>query len=445
MLESDKDFPRKNIRKGTGPAQMPPDFSLCICALWCIAFTMYIKRHIEDVLKAAINEKGVLCVTGARQVGKSTVLKTMFSKHKGLSLDEGRLLRFALERPEEFFEQFEPPVFIDEIQYAPSLFPYIKIYIDKTGKKGAFVLSGSQRYEMMSNMTESLAGRINLIDLYGLSMREIYGDEFREAFIPTQEYYQKRNPRMIKYNDIWENIWRGFFPEIVANGTDWVRFYSSYVRTYLDRDVSKLSQVGDLMQFEKFMIAMAARTGRLLNIADVAKDTGVSQQTAEKWLSILISSNVVYLLKPYHNNVLQRQIKTPKVYFMDTGLASYLIGWDNAQVLQKGAMAGAIFETFVIGEIIKSWANSNGVTPNMNFYFYRDKDGNEIDLLIKRNGILYPIEIKKHISCDKNDITAFKQLDKIPDIIRGAGCVICMAEDIFPITATDKAVGVRYL
>jgi predicted AAA+ superfamily ATPase len=260
-----------------------------------------------------------------------------------------------------------------------------------------------------------------------------------------KEYYQKRNPRMIKYNDIWENIWRGFFPEIVANGTDWVRFYSSYVRTYLDRNVSKLSQVGDLMQFEKFMIAMAARTGRLLNIADVAKDTGVSQQTAEKWLSILISSNVVYLLKPYHNNVLQRQIKTPKVYFMDTGLASYLIGWDNAQVLQKGAMVGAIFETFVIGEIIKSWANSNGVTPNMNFYFYRDKDGNEIDLLIKRNGILYPIEIKKHISCDKNDITAFKQLDKIPDLIRGAGCVICMAEDILPITATEKAVGVRYL
>jgi len=406
---------------------------------------MYIKRHIEEVLKSAINEKGALCVTGARQVGKSTVLKTLFTEHKELTLDESRLLRLALNQPEEFFEHFEPPVFVDEIQYAPSLFPYIKIYIDKTGAKGAFVLSGSQRYEMMSNMTESLAGRINLIDLYGLSIREILGDSFHEEFMPTLEYMKKRNPKPLKYNEVWEHIWRGFFPEIVESGTEWSRFYSSYVRTYLDRDVSKLGQVGDLLQFEKFMVAMAARTAQLLNIADVAKDVGVSRQTAEKWLSILVASNIVYVLKPYHNNVLKRLIKTPKTYFMDTGLASYLIGWDNAQVLQNGVMAGAMFETFVMVEIIKSWANSNGVTPNMNFYFFRDKDGNEIDLLIKRNGVLYPIEIKKHINCDKRDIAAFKQLDKIPDMKRGEGCVVCMADDVFPITAIDKAIGVRYL
>ena len=406
---------------------------------------MYIKRHIEETLKSAIHEKGALCITGARQVGKSTVLKTLFKEYKELTLDDRRLLRLALEHPEEFFEQFPPPVFVDEIQYAPSLFPCIKILVDRTGAKGAFLLSGSQRYEMMSNMTESLAGRINLIDLYGLSLREILSDDFHEEFMPTGEYLKKRNPKPIQYNEIWENIWRGFFPEIVGNNTDWSRFYSSYVRTYLDRDVSKLGQVGDLLQFEKFMIAMAARTGRLLNIADVAKDTGISQQTAEKWLSILIASNIVYVLKPYNNNVLQRLIKTPKTYFLDTGLASYLIGWDNPQVLQNGAMSGAMFETFVIGEIIKSWANSNGVTPNMNFYYFRDKDGNEIDLLIKRNGVLYPIEIKKRVSCDKSDITAFKQLDKIPDMIRGEGCVVCMADDVFPITSTDQAVGVRYL
>jgi len=406
---------------------------------------MYIKRHIEEVLKSAINEKGALCVTGARQVGKSTVIKTLFTGHKGLTLDETRLLRLAIEHPEEFFVQFEPPAFIDEIQYAPILFPYIKIYIDKTGEKGAFLLSGSQRYEMMSNVTESLAGRINLIDLYGLSLREILGDDFRGEFMPTQEYLKQRQPKSIKYSEIWENIWRGFFPEIITEGPNWSRFYSSYIRTYLDRDVSKLGQVGNLLQFEKFMVAMAARTGQLLNIADVAKDTGISQQTAEKWLSILIASNIVFVLKPYYNNVMKRLIKTPKIYFLDTGLASYLVGWDNAQVLQNGAMSGAFFETFVIGEIIKSWTNKEGVTPNMNFFFFRDKDGNEIDLLIKRGDTLYPIEMKKHISCDKNDITAFKQLDKIPDMKRGEGCVVCMADDIFPITPTDKAVGVRYL
>ena len=406
---------------------------------------MYIKRHVEPVLKSAINEKGSLCVTGARQVGKSTVLSTLFTKHRPLSLDDNRLRSAALERPEEFLEQFPPPIFIDEIQYAPSLFPYIKIYIDRTKEKGAVILSGSQRYEMMSNMTESLAGRVNLIDLYGLSIREIQGDDFLEKFVPTQEYLKKRNPKPISYGEIWENIWRGFYPEIVESGTDWSRFYSSYIRTYLDRDVSKLAQVGNLLQFEKFMAVMAARTGQLLNIADAAKDTGISQQTAERWLSVLIASNIVYILKPYYNNLLKRLIKTPKTYFMDTGLASYLVGWDNAQVLQNGAMSGPMFETFVIGEIIKSWTNSNGVSPGMNFFFLRDKDGNEIDLLIKQGGTLHPVEIKKHISCDVSDIRAFRQLDKISGIERGEGCVVCMADDVFPITKTENAVGVRYI
>ena len=406
---------------------------------------LYIKRHIEYVLSSAVTEKGALCVTGARQVGKSTLLKALFPEHKELTLDDGRLLRLALEQPEVFFQQFEPPVFIDEIQYAPSLFPYIKMHIDKTGARGAFLMSGSQRYEMMSNMTESLAGRINLIDLYGLSVREILGDGFRDAFMPTQEYLSRRNPRPLKYNDVWDIIWRGFFPEIVESNPDWSRFYSSYVRTYLDRDVSKLGQVGNLLQFEKFMVAVAARTGRLLNISDLAKDTGISPQTAEKWLSVLVASNMVFILKPYYNNVLQRLIKTPKAYFMDTGLACYLTGWDNARVLQNGAMAGAFFETFVVGEIIKSWANFNGVTPNMNFFFFRDKDGNEIDLLIRRNGALYPIEIKKHMSCDMGDVASFKQLEKIPDLIRGEGCVVCMADDVFPITDNVRAVGARYL
>ena len=406
---------------------------------------MYIKRHIEKVLMSSINEKGALCVTGARQIGKSTVLKKTFPEYGELTLDDGRLLRLALEQPEDFFTQFEPPIFIDEIQYAPSLFPYIKMHIDKTGDTGAFLLSGSQRFEMMSNVTESLAGRVNLIDLYGLSVREIFNDDFQEAFIPTQNYLGRRNPKPISYNEVWENIWRGFFPEIVESGTEWYRFYSSYVRTYLDRDVSKLGKVGDLLKFERFMAAIAARTGQALSIADVARDVSISQQTAEKWLSVLGASNMIYILKPYYSNVLKRLIKTPKIYFTDTGLACYLIGWDNAKVLQNGVMAGAMFETFALVEIIKSWANSNGVTPNMNFYYFRDKDGNEIDLIIKRNGVLYPIEFKKRINCDRGDIAAFRQLDRVHDMQRGEGCVVCMADDVFPITTTDKAVGVRYI
>jgi len=418
---------------------------------------MYIKRHIEEVLEKAVTESGSLCITGARRVGKSTVLRHQFPNHRELSLDDSKLLRIALETPEEFFEQFPPPVFIDEIQYAPSLFSRIKMHIDNTDETGAFVLSGSQRFEMMANVTESLAGRITLIDLYGLSLREIQGDLFRERFMPTKEYYQKRKanpPKPLKYLDIWEHIWRGFFPEIAnkiisekekPTHETWERFYRGYIRTYLDRDVSKLAQVGDLLTFEKFMTAVAARTGQLLNIDNLASDTGISRQTAEKWLSVLVASNIVFILQPYHTNVMKRLIKTPKVYFMDTGLASYLIGWDNPTVLMNGAMSGPMFESFVIGEILKSWTNSSGVSPNLHFYYYRDKDGNEIDLLIKRNGTLYPIEVKKHLHCSKSDITAFKQLEKIPDMKRGEGCVVCMADDVSPITATDKAVGICYL
>jgi len=408
---------------------------------------VYIQRHIEAVLREAVVEKGALCVTGARQAGKSTVLKALFAtSHKELTLDDGRLLRLAKERPEGVFVQFPPPVFVDEIQYAPDLFPYVKMHIDSTGEKGAFLLSGSQRYEMMQGMTESLSGRINLIDLYGLSTREIRGEAFREPFLPTADYCERRKPATMRYNEVWDAIWRGFFPEIVANrGSDWARFYSAYVRTYLDRDVSRLKQAGDLMQFEKFMVAMAARTGQLLNIAELSKDVGISQQTAEKWLSVLVSSNIVFLLSPYHNNVLKRLVKAPKAYFMDTGLASYLLGWDNARVLQNGAMAGAVFETFVIGEIVKSWANASGVAPNRSLFYYRDRDGNEIDLLIFRNGTLYPIEIKKHVRCDKGDVAAFRILDKIPNVARGAGCVVCMADDVFPIASDDRAIGAAYL
>ena len=387
---------------------------------------MYIYRHMEETVKRIAKMFGAVMVTGPRQVGKTTLLKQVAKNVAYITLDDPIMLQSAIDEPGTFFKNTPPPVFVDEIQYAPNLFTYIKMIVDSEKQKGQFYMSGSQQFKMMKNVSESLAGRLGIMNLLGLSMREIDGVVFRKSFIPTDEYFEERRKFDIGFNykRVWEIIHRGSMPELYANEDfDWNAFYGAYVRTYIERDVRALTQVGDEVKFIKFMTVTASCTGQLLNLASISRDVGISQPTAERWLSILVASNLVYLLQPYYNNVIKRAIKTPKLYFLDTGLAAYLTRWNTVDVLMNGAMAGAFFETFVIAEVIKSYYNA-GVL-DLPLYFYRDKEQNEIDLIVWQNGMLHPIEIKKHSDPSKSDVTSFSQLDKLTDLKRGMGCIIC--------------------
>jgi predicted AAA+ superfamily ATPase len=389
---------------------------------------------------------GAVLVTGARQAGKTTMLKKVVDTVSYVTLDDPMILSAAKELEGTFFKDFPPPVFVDEIQYAVNLFPQIKIILDREKKKGQFYLSGSQQFKMMKNVGESLAGRLGILNLPGLSLREIFGVSYKESFIPTDEYFSERRTHKtdVKYSDVWQSIHRGFMPELCASPDfDWRMFYAAYVKTYIERDVRDLSQVGDEVKFIKFMTVAAANTGQLLNIASLARDVGVSQPTAERWLSIMVTSNLIHLLQPYHNNITKRAVKTPKLYFHDTGLAAYLTRWNTPDVLKNGAMAGAFFETFVISEIIKSYSNK-GIL-DIPLYFYRDRDGNEIDLLISEGNMLYPIEIKKHADPGKSDIAKFDVLNIISGVTRGVGGVVCLYDNLVTLKGNDKAIPVTML
>lgn len=407
---------------------------------------MYIKRHAEDAVSKLSKMFGAILVTGPRQVGKTTMLKKVAEHAAYVTLDDPLLLATAVEQSGTFFKDNPPPVFIDEVQYAPNLFPQIKIIIDRDKKKGQFFMSGSQQYHMMKNVSESLAGRLGLLTLLGLSMREKQSVDFSDPFLPTDDYFtaRRQNIKNLSYDDVWYNIHRGSMPELYVNKDfDWQMFYGAYVKTYIERDVRELTQVGDEVKFLRFMTVAASHIGQLLNLASLARDVGISQPTVERWMSILVTSNIVYLLKPYSNNITKRTVKTPKLYFLDTGLAAYLTKWNTPDVLRNGAMAGAFFENFVISEIIKSYYNKGILEPPL--YFYRDKNMNEIDLLIEDNGILYPLEMKKHADPDKRDISAFSQLDKIPSVKRGPGGVICLYDNLITLKDNDRVIPVKYL
>lgn len=407
---------------------------------------MYIKRHAESAVTQLSKMFGAVLVTGPRQVGKTTMLQELTKDIHYVSLDDPIVLASAQEESVTFFKDNPPPVFLDEIQKAPLLFPQIKLLLDRERKKGQFFLCGSQQFQMMKGVSESLSGRIGLITLLGFSLREIKGITFHEPFLPTNEYFDKRKSqtRGLSYDEIWNTIWRGSMPELTENPDfDWQMFYGAYVRTYIERDVRALAEISDTVKFTRFMTATAASTGQLMNLTSLARDVGISQPTAERWLSILVASNLVYLLKPYFNNITKRSIKTPKLYFLDTGLAAYLTRWTTSDVLKNGAMAGAFFESFVISEIIKSYYNKGIIDPPL--YFYRDKDMNEIDLLIEDGGSLYPLEMKKHADPQKKDIAAFAVLDKIPNMKRGGGGVICLYDDLLTLKGNDRVIPVKYL
>ena len=407
---------------------------------------MYIDRHAESTVKNLSKMFGAVLVSGPRQVGKTTMLERLTAEYNYVTLDDPIIRTSAEETSGTFFKDNPPPVFVDEIQKAPALFEQIKLYLDRDRKKGQFYMCGSQQFKMMKGVSESLAGRIGLVTLLGFSLREQMNIPFDTPFLPTDEYFSEHQGSLISvsYDDIWNRIHRGSMPELCENPDfDWQMFYGAYVRTYIDRDVRELSEIGDTVKFTKFMTAAAASTGQLLNLTSLARDVGISQPTAERWLSILVASNIVYLLQPYSNNIIKRAVKTPKLYFLDTGLAAYLTRWNTPDVLKNGAMAGAFFESFVVSEIIKSYYNK-GILE-LPLYFYRDKDMNEIDLLIEDAGVLYPIEMKKHADPKKDDIKAFRLLEKIPGVKRGSGGVVCLYDNLVSLGEKDKVIPVSYL
>lgn len=397
----------------------------------------YIKRAIEDIaLNSDKSFKSVL-ITGARQTGKTEMIKKIFPKKKYVLIDDPFIEDQANNNPNMFMMLNKPPVIYDEVQRAPGLFRYIKIACDETKDKGLFCLSGSQPFELMEKASESLSGRVGIIELLPLSQREIDRIDFNAPFLPTMEYVQKRQESAKTPEDLWVRIHRGGYPELQDPDVDWGVFFSSYVKTYLERDVRKLSAVQDLNDFRRFMVAVAARTGQMLNYSNIADEIGKDQTTVKAWMSILEASGIIYLLEPYTPSVLKKAIKTPKVYFRDTGLAAYLTRWLTPDTLANGAMSGSFFETFVISEILKSYSNK-GIDYRYCVSYYRGrdkkkvrKDGkeyeveSEIDLIIEENGILYPIEIKQSISVTADETSAFLVLDKVEEKKRGCGAIIC--------------------
>ena len=384
-------------------------------------------------MKSEKTFKSIL-VTGARQTGKSTVLQKLFPEKKYVPLDDPFIEEQAVEQPEMFMMLNPPPVIYDEVQRAPNLFRYIKIKCDESDERGMFCLSGSQPLELMEGVSESLSGRIGIIELSGLSMREIKGDSFNRPFVPTMEYVQERSKSVKPFDNIWEVIHRGGYPELQNPEVDWSVFYSGYIKTYLERDVRSLSAVQNLDDFRKFMVAVAARTGQMINYANIADEVGKDQSTIKRWLSVLEASGIIYLLEPFSSSVLKRAIKTPKVYFRDTGLAAYLTRWLTPETLANGAMSGAFFETFVISEIMKSYSN-RGIDYRYCVSYYRGRDKkktseNEIDLIIEENGTLYPVEIKRSSRVTADQTSAFSVLDGIPDKKRGMVAVICMCPQL---------------
>ena len=349
------------------------------------------------------------------------------------------------------------PLMIDEVQKCPMIFNSIKIILDNTDKYGNFFLTGSQKFHFMANVSESLAGRISVMELDGLSLREINNVDFNKHFVPSSDYLKKREEKLKNYSsNIWDIIHKGSYPELYANDNkDWQDFYRSYVKTYLERDVNSLIKVKNNLTFIKFMTAIAARTGQVINYANIASEVGISEVTIKEWISILERSGIIYILKPYTPSVLNRAIKRPKIYFKDTGLCCYLTRWLTPETLKNGAMTGAIFETFVVNEILKSYTNE-GLDYDFNVFYYNGKDklkkdgdssnqAGEIDLIIYENGTLYPIEIKLTSSPKANMTSAFKVLDKVPETQRGMGAIICLIDKKTHLRENLVALPIEYI
>ena len=418
---------------------------------------MYIKRSIEDIIEKTNKGFKAVLVAGARQVGKSTLLKHLYSGYRYVTFDDPVLLSETKREPGLFFRNNKPPVILDEVQYISELFPYIKMECDKTDEKGLFQLTGSQQYRMMKNVSESLAGRVAILELSGLSLREIKNDAFREPFIPSENYLNERAKTAKVCDNLWEIIHRGGYPALADTNVDWQTFFSSYVQTYIDRDINELANVKNKLKFTQFLTVMASRTGQMLNYATVADQLEISAATVKEWTSLLETSGIVYILQPFSNSSLNRAIKTPKLYFRDTGLVCYLTKYPTAETAMNGALAGELFETFVVSEILKSFSNA-GLDYRMYVTYYRGKDKirrrqnrerteqeAEIDLLIEQGDTLYPVEIKLSANPRLSMTNAFDVLDRINGKKRGNGTIICMYESVQWLNERTVAIPVEYI
>lgn len=390
----------------------------------------YIARNLEKVVLEVTKEYPVVLVTGPRQVGKTTMLQKLMegTDRNYVSLDDLNERNLAKTDPEMFLQLHKPPILIDEVQYAPELFVYIKIHVDKYHNVGDFWLTGSQVFKLMSGIQESLAGRVAVLSLTSLSQAEICGGEMQPFTLDIEKLSARRKERTAADTGvIFDRIFRGSMPAIVSekNSNSQI-FYSSYLTTYIERDVREVSDAIDSLTFLHFITAVAARCGQILNIAEIARDADINQKQAKNWLGVLETLGLIFYLHPYSNSMLKRLVKTPKLYFYDTGLVCYLTKWSSAETLQSGAMNGAILENYVVAEIRKTYLNC-GKDPYM--YYYRDKDAREIDIILEHDGVLNPIEIKKTANPGSELIKVFKLLDK-SSAKRSKGAVVCMKPEL---------------
>lgn len=406
------------------------------------------RRTLSNTIHTISESFPVLMLTGPRQVGKTTLLEICAAgKRAYITLDDLDARRLAQSDPALFLQTWQPPLIIDEVQYAPQLFSAIKMRVDREKRNGLFWLTGSQKFHLMRGITESLAGRVAIVDLLGLSNAELEGRaDSSRPFVPTPDWIacarQAATPVTDGLMGIYTRIWLGAFPRLNEQGPA-ARdlFYRSYIRTYIQRDVQDMLKITDQTTFNRFLGAVAARTGQLLNYASLARDVEIDNKTVKSWMSILEASGLVYLLQPYHRNLTKRLVKTPKLYFLDTGLAAYLTKWPDAASLQAGSMSGALLETWLFAEILKSYWH-NGLEANV--FFYRDIDQREVDLVIEIGDTLYPVEFKKTASPSAGAARQFAVLEKLGKTV-GPGAVLCFVERDIPLSSQVTAVPVGYL
>ena len=394
---------------------------------------MYIDRHMEKIVTELSTQYPAILITGPRQVGKTTMLEHLMEEEgrgrEKVTLDDLNERELAKTDPKMFFQLHKPPLLIDEVQYAPELFPYIKMMVDQRHNPGDFWLTGSQLFRMMEGVQESLAGRVALLHLSPLSQSELMGIPDSAPFRVDLSLLTQRQRERTVFDtpEIFRRIFTGGMPALAAGVyANAAIFYSSYIDTYMERDVRRLSSHIDSLKFLRFLRASAARTGQQVNYKGIADDAEIDQATAKNWLRILEALGIIFLLQPYSNNVLKRTVSTPKLYFYDTGLVCYLTRWSSPETAMEGSMSGALLENYAVAEIVKSYQNA-GMEPFL--YYYRDADAKEIDLILEQDGTLFPVEIKKMALPPRKLTKVFDLIDKSP-LRRGTGAVLCMADKL---------------